>query len=90
MDKHDINLNTGQVKFSNSMMGIFEDLKTNEVDPEQSVHMWRLWEIIKIKTKSKISCKNTHRWNANISVKKGNKQNIKKWFTTPKNYTLWN
>ena len=34
MDKHDINLNTGQVKFSNSMMGIFEDLKTNEVDPE--------------------------------------------------------
>ena len=35
MDKHDINLNTGQVKFSNSMMGIFEDLKTNEVDPEE-------------------------------------------------------
>ena len=34
MDKHDINLNTGQVKFPNSMMGIFEDLKTNEVDPE--------------------------------------------------------
>ena len=34
MDKHDINLNTGQVKFSNSMMGIFEDLKTNEVDPD--------------------------------------------------------
>ena len=34
MDKHDINLNTGQVKFSNSMMGIFEDLKTNKVDPE--------------------------------------------------------
>ena len=34
MDKHDINLNTGHVKFSNSMMGIFEDLKTNEVDPE--------------------------------------------------------
>ena len=34
MDKHDINLNTGQVKCSNSMMGIFEDLKTNEVDPE--------------------------------------------------------
>ena len=34
MDKHDINLNTGQVKFSNSMMGIFEDLKTNEIDPE--------------------------------------------------------
>ena len=34
MDKHDINLNTGQVKFSNSMMGIFEDLKPNEVDPE--------------------------------------------------------
>ena len=34
MDNHDINLNTGQVKFSNSMMGIFEDLKTNEVDPE--------------------------------------------------------
>ena len=35
MDKHDINLNTGQVQFSNSMMGIFEDLKTNEVlDPE--------------------------------------------------------
>ena len=33
MDKHDINLNNGQVKFSNSMMGIFEDLKTNEVDP---------------------------------------------------------
>ena len=33
MDKHDINLNTGQVKFSNSMMGIFEDLKTNEFDP---------------------------------------------------------
>ena len=32
MDKHDINLNTGQVKFSNSMMGIFEDLKTNEVE----------------------------------------------------------
>ena len=30
MDKHDINMNTGQVKFSNSMMGI----KTNEVDPE--------------------------------------------------------
>ena len=27
-------VNTGQVKFSNSMMGIFEDLKTNEVDPE--------------------------------------------------------
>ena len=25
---------TRQVKFSNSMMGIFEDLKTNEVDPE--------------------------------------------------------
>ena len=34
MDKHDINLNTGQVKFSNSIMGIFEDLKTNKVDPE--------------------------------------------------------
>ena len=34
MDKHDINLNTGQVKFSNSMMGIFEDLNTKEVDPE--------------------------------------------------------
>ena len=34
MDKHDINLNTGQVKFPNSMMGIFEDLKTNEVDPD--------------------------------------------------------
>ena len=34
MDKHNINLNTGQVKFSNSMMGIFEDLKTNEVDTE--------------------------------------------------------
>ena len=34
MDKHDINLNTGQVKLSNSMMGIFEDLKTNEVDPD--------------------------------------------------------
>ena len=34
MDKHDINLNNGQVTFSNSMMGIFEDLKTNEVDPE--------------------------------------------------------
>ena len=34
MDKHDINLNTGQVKFSNSIMGIFEDLKTNGVDPE--------------------------------------------------------
>ena len=34
MDKHDINLNTGQVKFSNSIMGIFEDLKTIEVDPE--------------------------------------------------------
>ena len=34
MDKRDINMNTGQVKFSNSMMGIFEDLKTNEVDPE--------------------------------------------------------
>ena len=34
MDKHDINLNTGQVKFSNSMMEIFEDLKTNEVDPD--------------------------------------------------------
>ena len=33
MDKHDINLNNGQVKFSNSM-GIFEDLKTNEVDPD--------------------------------------------------------
>ena len=32
MDKHDINLNTGQVEFSNSMMGIFEDLK--EMDPE--------------------------------------------------------
>ena len=32
MDKHDINLNTGQVEFSNSMMGIFEDLKTNEVE----------------------------------------------------------
>ena len=30
----------------------------------------------------------THRWNANVSVKKGNQQNIKKWFTTPKNYTL--
>ena len=27
MDKHDINLNTGQVKFSNSRMEIFEDLK---------------------------------------------------------------
>ena len=34
MDNHDINLNTGQVKFSNSIMGIFEDLKTIEVDPE--------------------------------------------------------
>ena len=34
MDKHDINLNTGQVKFSNSIRRIFEDLKTNEVDPE--------------------------------------------------------
>ena len=34
MDKHNFNLNTGQVKFSNSMMGIFEDLKTNVVDPE--------------------------------------------------------
>ena len=34
MDKHDINLNTGQVKFSNSIMGIFEDLKSIEVDPE--------------------------------------------------------
>ena len=34
MDKHDINLNNGQVNFFNSMMGIFEDLKTNEVDPE--------------------------------------------------------
>ena len=34
MDKHDFNLNTGQVKFPNSIMGIFEDLKTNEVDPE--------------------------------------------------------
>ena len=34
MDKHDINLNTGQVKFPNSMMGIFEDLKPNEVDTE--------------------------------------------------------
>ena len=34
MDKHDINLKTGQVKFSNSIMGIFEDLKTNKVDPE--------------------------------------------------------
>ena len=34
MDKHDINLNNGQVTFSNSMMGIFEDLKPNEVDPE--------------------------------------------------------
>ena len=34
MDKHDINLNTGQVEFSNSMMGIFEDLNTKEVDPE--------------------------------------------------------
>ena len=33
--------------------------------------------MIKIKTKSKISCKNTHRWNANVSVKKGNQQNIK-------------
>ena len=35
MDKHDINMNTGQVKFSNSMMGIFEDLKTNKVDPDE-------------------------------------------------------
>ena len=34
MDKHDINLNTGQVEFSNSMMGIFEDLNTKEVEPE--------------------------------------------------------
>ena len=34
MDKHDINLNTGQVEFSNSMMGIFEDLNTKEVDFE--------------------------------------------------------
>ena len=34
MDKHDINLNNGQVNFFNSMMGIFEDLKTNEVDPD--------------------------------------------------------
>ena len=35
MDKHDINLNNGQVKFFNSMMGIFEDLKTNKVDPDE-------------------------------------------------------
>ena len=34
MDKHDINLNNGQVIFFNSMMGIFEDLKTNKVDPD--------------------------------------------------------
>ena len=34
MDKHDINLNTGQVKFSNSMVEMIEDLKTNEVDPD--------------------------------------------------------
>ena len=34
MDKHDINLNNGQVTFSNSMMGIFEDLNTKEVDFE--------------------------------------------------------
>ena len=27
MDKRDINLNTGQIKFSNSMMEIFEDLE---------------------------------------------------------------
>ncbi len=33
MDKRDINLNTGQVKFSNSMIEIFEDLKIMKYDP---------------------------------------------------------
>ena len=32
---------------------------------------------MKIKTKSKISCKNTHIGNANVSMKKGNQKNIK-------------
>ena len=39
--------------------------------------MGRLWEIIKIKTKSKISCKNSHIGNVNVSMTKGNQQNIK-------------